>query len=294
MASYAHRQDYNALLLSGVTIAQLTGSASDVPSGLRVSKDNEDFVVEPYNIKFTPHPTGLTGVLVSGASTQWATIGTGLDTTSRFRVVWWNPNPRTSIKTTGSGNFYKGLSTSAIGGINKGQIQIFLVSGGNLYTNPPGSSTGHASLQDEVLRLQSCSIDADLSREALEELGNFKAYDRSLTFPVPVTVTFSAIASDLEEWAQLANQKWYNGTGGTFMNDALYATNITQFIRTATLHVFIYDDDEGAVSRNLLKKILVTQLRVTNESFGVDQGSNATQDFTCTSDNFLVSGGYYV
>jgi hypothetical protein len=265
----------NSLIISGVSIATFGDGTAATLELVRCSADNLDLTLSDAAVS-NQTISGEPVILISG-STFCTAMETALSGTSRYRAVFNVPtaDANTSIPTTGFGNKFPGLSTSTIGGIRKGMIQICLISGGTL--------TNAFSSAEEVLRLQTCSIDVDLAREALEELGNFKAFDRSLTFPVPVTVGLSALASDMEEWMTLASKDPDNDT----------TTNVTQFVRDATLLVYIYDDDEGATSRNLLKKIIVEDLRVSNESFSVDQGGNATQEFTCTSDNFMVSGYVY-
>lgn len=265
----------SCLVISGVSIASFGDGTATTLEIVRLSADNNDLTLSDAAVT-DETISGEPVILISG-STFSAYAVTALAGTSRYRAVFNVPiaDVNTSIPTTGFGSKFPGLSTSTIGGIRKGMIQICLISGGTMMDAFDSA--------EEVLRLQTCSIDVDLAREALEELGNYKAYDRSLTFPIPVTVGLSALASDMEEWMTMTSQD----------PDVDDSTNVTQFVRDATLLVFIYDDDEGATSRSLLKKIVVEDLRVTNESFSVDQGGNATQEFTCTSDNFMVSGYVY-
>jgi hypothetical protein len=289
---YAYRiNDFGSgyvLLISGVNASSWgAGIAVGDLHGhnlIKITEDNVDIVYsggtyDKGNVTFVYSSSyeGHQGLLVSGSDWDANTFASD---GSRYRVIFSvdaidNSVTNTRIPTTGFGTMFPGLSSSAIGGIRKGMIQILLASGANMLT--PYSDS------DEMLRLQTCSVDADLSREALEELGNYKAFDRSLTFPITVTVGFSALSSDLEEWAKFAH------VGFTTATDI----DVTDFVRAAGVVIYIYDDNEGAASRNLLKKIAVENLRVTNESFSVDQGGNATQEFTCTSDNFAVSGGIY-
>jgi hypothetical protein len=271
-ALYAHKHtaNDNSVLCSGVNIADFTSGDDSDFNVLRVSFDNADVTATGDWVVFDDGPN----LVISGAT--GSALSTGV-WSSRYRVVFSIDDDDSQltndrIKTSGFGSYYPGLSSSSIGGIRKGMVKILLGQDADINTA--------FSTSDEFLRLQSVSIDVDLAREALEELGQIKAYDRSLTFPIPVTVSFSAIASDLEAWSEF--------TSGTFASDT--STDVTDFVRNAGVVVFIYDDDDTATSRNLLKKISVEDLRVTNESYSVDQGGNATQEFTCTSDNFTVSG----
>jgi hypothetical protein len=112
-------------------------------------------------------------VTLYAGPTSTSTIESQLASDGRYRIVGFKNTANTTIS-HGSTD----TPTGGIGGIRKGMIKIFLTSGA--VTGFPDDATE----QTRFLRLQTCSIDADLSREALEELGNFKAYDRSLTFPI--------------------------------------------------------------------------------------------------------------
>lgn len=245
-------------------------------TGLFISKDNEI-------IRSAADKTILVPDLSAGAAGMHAAIydGNKVDTAipiisggSRYRVGFYKTTPNTTIQ-TGHG----WLDSSSIGGVRKGMVEIYLVpSGGKLV--PSGST-------HEIYRLQTVSVDVDLSREALEELGNYKAYYRSMVLPIPVTVTLSALESDVDNWCRLAN-----GTKDTWPTALTSAGEISfrDFVKGASVHVKIYTDDESAASRNALKSVVVRNLTATAESFSIDVGGNATQDITCNADNFLVSG----
>jgi hypothetical protein len=189
----------------------------------------------------------------------------------RFRVVGYKQTANSVITagTTDGG-------ASPIGGIRKGMIQIFLASGS---TYRIGTSTD----DEEFLRLQTASIDADLSREALDELGNFQSFDRSLNLPISVTVNFSALADDLQTWSGFANQR------GLYESDSLTSIQFRDFLQTAAVIIRIFNDDEGNVSRQRLMTVAVSGIRVASTSFSVDAGGNAVQEFSCTADNFTIS-----
>lgn len=187
-------------------------------------------------------------------------------TGSRYRTWVYRTIPDNRISTASK------PSATGIGSISRGRLKITL--------------TGNGGANDPMaLRLQSCSIDADMGREVLQEIGHYRAYERSLTYPVPVNVTFSALASDLEEWSKFGARNWDNlgGSNGEF--------SLADFAqKTAALVVNIYDNLDTATSRSLKKTITVSGLQVVSESFGVDVGGNATQDYTAKATMFIVSG----
>jgi hypothetical protein len=212
-------------------------------------------------------PAGAVIVPSGDGNTVYA-FGEDFSGANRLRVVGYKNTPSSTIAAGGT-------DASTIGGIRKGMIEIFLVSGAT--TNAATKTVDKV----EYLRLQTCSVDVDLSREALEELGNFKAYDRSLSFPISATVNFSALASDLESWARFSSKGGWESTETSI--------EFRDFVRDAGVIVNVYDDDEANVNRNHLMTLTVSGVRVASESFGVDVGQNATQDFSCSADNFVIS-----
>jgi hypothetical protein len=210
----------------------------------------------------------------------WAQISGG----KRLRVVGHKNSPNQVITASQHVGYITDQAPPVIGGVRKGMVEIFLVSG-SMYNLSPGPS----NWSTEFLRLQTCSIDADMSREALDELGNFKSYDRSLTFPISATVNFSALSSDLEAWGRFAGYFPEGGLHDISGEPGVDSIEFRDFVRDAGVLIKIYDDDEANVSREHLMTITVSGVRVATESFGVDAGGNATQDFSCSADNFVVS-----
>lgn len=87
-----------------------------------------------------------------------------------------------------------------LGAVRQGQIEIYLIDKDVL--DPA------FDLDEQLaLRLTSVTIAADLTREPLFELSHLRPYDRSLTFPIPFTVTVESTANDLVEYATLASKK---------------------------------------------------------------------------------------
>jgi len=126
-----------------------------------------------------------------------------------------------------SSNTYTKLAStpSGIGGLTKGKVEIHMSNASN--TTAPLAS-GEA---DRTLRVQTVSIDVDLSREVLEELGNHLAYDRALQTPVPISATVTVNDSDLEMWADLSQLTW---------DSSLDELDIEDFVKDSILEVRIF------------------------------------------------------
>jgi len=224
-------------------------------------------------------PTGEMDMLVSGEYgtntythlVVWATGGDWSETGSRYRIVVAKTGS-TSETIAHAPEVANNELGSAIGGLTRGMIDINLVSA--IDDTFPDAGTSN------LLRVQTCSIDADLSREVLNELGHFRAYDRSLTMPVPVNITLSTLASDLQEWFK------FQGDDTADENSA----GIGSFLKTAKLQIKMFDKKDTEASRTLMKTLTISGLQVVNESFGVDVGGNATQDFGLKASNFSLVG----
>lgn len=191
---------------------------------------------------------------------------TTLSSGTRYRTVIAKDAPDTTIP--------QSTSTSTIGSIPRGKLDIYLATGGE-----SGFGSNNTT---NMLRLQSLSVDVDFAREVLNELGKFRSFDRSLTRPVPVTVNFSALSSDLEAFAKFSSINFSDTSDGEY--------TITNFTKDAGLQVRIFDKNDTDNTRSLLKSLTVTGLQITSESFSVDVGNNATQDYVAGASNFRASG----
>ncbi len=195
-----------------------------------------------------------------------------------------------------------------VGALRQGQVEVYIV-----------ADTDAA--YDIAWRLTSCTISADLTREALTELGHLAPYDRPLTMPIPITVTVDSTAGDLENWAKVAQQitafdagtlddislsdlmasedlklvvKVYGQTdeeaGGTGANRVIAANSplIGQnYWADGVMGVYAQGNQEYP-----LKTIIVEHLKITDEGMTLDLGSNATQTFgfRSTNDLYVVKG----
>jgi hypothetical protein len=158
------------------------------------------------------------------------------------------------------------------GGIYQGQVEIYLSD----------------DTSNMVLRCTSCSASADLSREALNEIGHKLPYDRPMNFPIPVTVTVELTQSDLEEYARLC------GKGAAFDAGTLTELGIEDFLRTLDLMIYVYREpdtlrvNEPYMYQPYLKKITITDLSVSSENQDHPLDGNATQTFEFKADNMTV------
>lgn len=236
-------------------------------SSLAASYTAEAVYVGGIRASGTPTLVG-TGATVNGTAGQLVTRVDFTDssiTTSgqRYRAVIYKTSPDSTIQ--------QATSSSAIGSITRGKLNLYLTTGaGNIET----------FTQENFLRVQSVSIDVDLGREVLNELGHYRAYDRSLTFPVPVNVTFSTLASDLEEFSKFSDKD----------NTITSSYKLSDYLKTAKFQIEIYNKQDIDTTRTILKQITISGLQVVSDSFGVDVGGNATQDFTCKASNITISG----
>lgn len=205
-----------------------------------------------------------------------------------------------------------------VGAVRQGQVEIYLVD--------PDVSTV-SSPYELSLRLTSCTVTANLTREALNELGHLKPYDRPLTFPVEITTAVETTAGDLETFAKFA------GKGAEYDAATLKDITIDNLMTkdNLILVVMIYqqtDEEAGGTgsSRKVLtaemagneyfvrgvrstysainpaspereyplKTLIVPGLKITDEAFNNSVGANATQTFSFRSVNKLFAIMGYV
>lgn len=195
-----------------------------------------------------------------------------------------------------------------LGAIRQGQVEIYIVSDSD-------------STLDNAWRLTACTVTSDLTREPLSELGHLGPYDRPLTLPVPITVTIDTTAGDLEHWARFADRRSEfdadtmteidladlmasddlklvikvfsqtdeeaGGTGASRVVDANSDLVGQQYFWNGTAGTYAAGGREYAV-----KTIVVEHLKITDEAYTLDMGTNATQTFgfRSTNDLYVVKG----
>ena len=196
-----------------------------------------------------------------------------------------------------------------IGALRQGQVEVYIVSDSD-------------SAYDTAWRLTGCTITADLTREALSELGHLAPYDRPLTLPIPITVTIDTTAGDLENWSKFADMLV------AFDANTLDDIDLTDLMKSEDLKLVVKvfaqtDEEAGGTGSNrkiyagspligqsymvdgaestysaageteyALKTIVVEHLKITDEGATLDMGANMTQTFgfRSTNDLFVVKG----
>ena len=203
-----------------------------------------------------------------------------------------------------------------VGAVRQGQVEIYLV-------DPTSADPGDS--YEIALRLTSVTITASLTREALNELGHLKPYDRPLTFPVEITTAVETTAGDLETWARFAGKQTeydaatlnditinhllskdnlvlvvmvYQQTdetaGGTGSSRKVLATEMvgTEYFVRGVRAVYASINPASPETEYPLTTIIVPDLKITDEGYTNAVGSNTTQSFSFRSKNklFVVKG----
>jgi len=197
----------------------------------------------------------------------------------------------------------------SIGAVRQGQVEVYIVSDTD-------------ATYDAAWRLTSCTASADLTREALSELGHLAPYDRPLTLPIPITATVESTAGDLETWAKVAQQLAAYDAGT--LDDINLADLMASEDLKLVVKVYAQTDEEAGgtgesrvvaagsplIGQNYwdngvmgtyasageqefpLKTVVVEHLKITDEGSTLDVGTNATQTFgfRSTNDLYVVKG----
>jgi hypothetical protein len=124
-----------------------------------------------------------------------------------------------------------------VGAVRQGQVEIYLI---DKDVTDPGADRD-ALL---ALRLSSATITADLTRETLFELSHLRPYDRSLTFPIPFTVTVETTATDLTEYATFASKR-AGVVGGTTDDVSIFDFMTAQNRLDLVVQIYQQTDEEA-------------------------------------------------
>ena len=175
------------------------------------------------------------------------------------------------------------------------------------------------------LRLQNVTFSADLTREALKEIGSLNPYARTVTIPIEFTVSIDATAGDLETWATFA------GKLNEFQNDTLTDLDLTDLFTKDNLAVVVmvyqqnnteaggtgldrrvnnpdmfgdeyyvngvrnvYTATDGSLTEYPLKTVIAQNLRITDEEYSLSLGDNATQTYAFRGTNELTQLRGYI
>jgi hypothetical protein len=160
---------------------------------------------------------------------------------------------------------------SGIGALRRGMIDIYMFN-------------GTSGTEEKTLRLQSVGINGTLDRTVVNELGNKKAFDRTLVSPITIEVSAEALMSDLELFAKLSNQE------AAFDAMTLNEMDWDGFSRGTKLIVKIYKSETSRTALDLLKTIVISNLSVTGNSDSISAGDNGTLSINLKADNISISG----
>lgn len=204
-----------------------------------------------------------------------------------------------------------GGAPETLGAVRQGQVELFLV-------DPSASPSDY----EMSLRISSTTITAALTRETLTELGHLKPYYRTVTFPTEITSSLETTAGDLETYARIAgklSQYDANTLIDLSIDDILVKDNLilvvmiyqqtdeeaggsysNRIVKTGSALVGTEYFVEGqkftysALDREYPVKTIITPgLKLTDEAYNLQVGSNATQTFGFRSTNkFFVAQGF--
>jgi hypothetical protein len=193
--------------------------------------------------------------------------------------------------------------------------------GGEVFVSVEPTTASEAIVGDYQLslRLQNVTFSADLTREALKELGHLNPYARTLTLPIEFSVSIDTTASDLETFATFA------GKLNKFNNNELTDLDITDLFAKDNLAVVVmvyqqndteaggtgldrrvnnpdmfgdeyfvngvrdvYTATDGTLTEYPLKTVIAQNLRITDEEYSLSLGDNATQTYAFRGTNELT------
>lgn len=153
---------------------------------------------------------------------------------------------------------------SDIGGVKGDKVRAYLEDGGD-----PTSS-------GRWFRLQGASVSFPLDRPEIKELGTSGPIDRSLNYPIPMTVSFDVLENDLSKYCKAAGQQ-FNSTN--FVNPQMFQGNDDlQFV------VRVFDDDPDLSASRVIYTISGQNLRVNGRGVSHAVGGNAAVRWEFTFD----------
>jgi gas vesicle protein len=240
-------------------------------TGLQVTQNG--VLLAPTAINFAVG-TGKTSVTLSGGSTLVnLSSGTGYASADRIRLVGFKATAQTWLaKQTAAG-----VNVPGIGGVVGKQIKVYV----GHTSGVAATAVMTAPSSGAVLRCQSCTINGDLSREDLKELGNTRIVNKRLNTPLKLSATIEAAESDLEEYAKMI------GSGAPFATYSTGTSNINVFWNNELaagsniwLHVVVYKDRTGGFAAGqILKTITMSGLSLTSKSRDMGATSRGTVSF---------------
>ena len=137
------------------------------------------------------------------------------------------------------------------------------------------------------LRLQEVTISADLTRDELVQLSQYRVYHRALREPCTFTATVTALESDLEAWAKMSGKHaaWatYQGADGA----SGFEVAGDEFQDDIFIEVNMYNENDQT---NLLKKVNLTDCSVTGKGHRLSVDGNSTVTWSFESSKYYEEG----
>lgn len=181
-------------------------------------------------------------------------VWSGNAASDRFRLLAYKATPDAFTTKLSDA----GLGVPGYAGIFGRQVKIYL-----------GDSTVTASDVNKMLRVQSVTINGDLSREELKELGNSRIVNKRLNTPLRLTCSVDVAEADLEHYAKLIGSQdsvWATFSGIKYADSAAgLLMNTSQIGRNAKLIVNIYKERTDNPT-TILKTITMSGLYMTSKS----------------------------
>ncbi len=316
-------EDYMDLTIASGTLIATLSTGTDASSGF-LRKDSDGQPAVTFFDAAANEMTNIAVVVGTAAAADTFVYYAMPDGTHRLFFPTGTNNPVSSDRvqavfaaaaygTATTSKYFTALSDinrpDSVGALRQGQVEAHIVD-------------NDAATFDIAWRLTGVTITADLTREALAELGHLSPYDRPLTLPIPITVTVDSTAGDLENWSKIADQLT------EYEADTLDDLNLADLMASEDLKlvvkIFAQTDEEAggtggnrtiAIGSDLidqipqldgtvlsayvaggteypLKTIVVEHLKITDEGATLDVGANMTQTFgfRSTNDLYVVKG----
>lgn len=207
---------------------------------------------------------------VTDANTDWANPFVATPTGSREKayVLWYHVDSSQTYAGGSTGNWGIEIThtSGTLGAVARQYAEIYLWN----------SVGGVSSEGDKFLRIQSFNIDVSPESENKYQIGEKEAYSIFRKTPVPVTGSFSVLASDLEPTYMLS--------GHTDIPSQLTTDDFNAYNQ---MRVKFYEDEARTT---VLSSVMVRNITISNESYSISVGGEGAEEFSFETDNFRFLG----
>ena len=148
--------------------------------------------------------------------------------------------------------------------------------------------------ENNVLRLQSVQLSGQLTRDVLQQLGNFRAYDRPLQLPVSITINVQVLDTDLDLWARFSGYAYTPKAG---YEETINELTLEGLLKNMGITVKIYRETDvvrGQLPADHpltypLKTVYINEIVPTDEQWNVQVGGDATQTLNFRAFNMTMT-----